>query len=173
MTAGEDGCPLAVDGRDIEALRESWLVEDRWWTDRPLRRRYWEVVTTSGRNEVVFHRDDPAGRELARSSPGRVVTFGFGAADITPELYASDRAGISMRLNGHDLRFPLIGRHNAENVLAAAAIIGGILPSEGAAVHLQNVRPLPGCIQSARSPSDRTDRRWRNSERWLARARSQ
>jgi hypothetical protein len=31
------------------------LIEDRWWTDRPLRRRYWEIVTTSGRDEVVFH----------------------------------------------------------------------------------------------------------------------
>jgi hypothetical protein len=29
-------------------------VEDRWWTDRPLRRRYWEVVTAGGRNVVVF-----------------------------------------------------------------------------------------------------------------------
>ena len=55
VTAGDDGCPLVVDGGEIEALRESWLVEDRWWTDRPLRRRYWEVVTTSGKNEVVFH----------------------------------------------------------------------------------------------------------------------
>jgi CO dehydrogenase/acetyl-CoA synthase delta subunit len=35
-------------------VRESWLVEDRWWTDRPLRRHYWEVVTVSGRDEVVF-----------------------------------------------------------------------------------------------------------------------
>jgi|GEM_PF-1190508 len=95
----------------------------------------------------AFNGDDPAGRELASSSPGRVVTFGFGAADVTPERYASDRAGISMRLNGHDLRFPLIGRHNAENVLAAAAIIDGVLPSEGAAVHLQTVQPLPGRLE--------------------------
>jgi hypothetical protein len=36
-------------------VRESWLVEDRWWTERPVRRRYWEVVTTCGRNVVVFH----------------------------------------------------------------------------------------------------------------------
>ncbi len=51
----EDGQPLVVDGRDVDAVRESWLVEDRWWTDRPVRRRYWEIVTTCGRNEVVFH----------------------------------------------------------------------------------------------------------------------
>ncbi|HST55012.1 MAG TPA: hypothetical protein VLJ42_03830 [Solirubrobacteraceae bacterium] len=50
-----DGAPLQVDGEAIELVRESWLVEDRWWTARPLRRRYWEVVSTRGRNVVVFH----------------------------------------------------------------------------------------------------------------------
>jgi CO dehydrogenase/acetyl-CoA synthase delta subunit len=50
-----DGRPEVVDGRQIDAVRESWLIEDRWWSERPLRRRYWEVVTTCGRNEVVFH----------------------------------------------------------------------------------------------------------------------
>jgi CO dehydrogenase/acetyl-CoA synthase delta subunit len=44
-----------VDSRTVDTVRESWLVEDRWWTDRPLRRRYWEVVTNCGRDEVVFH----------------------------------------------------------------------------------------------------------------------
>ena len=43
-----------VDGREVDAVRESWLVEDRWWTEKPLRRHYWEVVTVCGRNEVVF-----------------------------------------------------------------------------------------------------------------------
>jgi CO dehydrogenase/acetyl-CoA synthase delta subunit len=55
VRAAEDGMPVNVDGHDIESVRESWLIEDRWWTDRPLRRRYWEVVTASGRNDVVFH----------------------------------------------------------------------------------------------------------------------
>lgn len=54
VRVGEGGVPLQVDGRAIELVRESWLVEDRWWTARPLRRRYWEVVTTNGRNLVVF-----------------------------------------------------------------------------------------------------------------------
>jgi len=48
------GVPLHVDGRAVDAIRETWLVEDRWWTERPLRRRYWEVVTACGRNVVVF-----------------------------------------------------------------------------------------------------------------------
>ena len=50
-----DGRPLDVDGRAIDAVRESWLVEDRWWNGSPVRRRYWEVVTTCGRNLVAFH----------------------------------------------------------------------------------------------------------------------
>jgi hypothetical protein len=49
------GRPVKVDGEAIESLRESWLVEDRWWTDEPLRRRYWELVGERGRNVVVFH----------------------------------------------------------------------------------------------------------------------
>ncbi|MDQ3850707.1 MAG: hypothetical protein M3296_08865 [Actinomycetota bacterium] len=54
VRVAEGGRPLSVDGRPVEAVRESWLVEDRWWTERPLRRRYWELVTTCGRNVVVF-----------------------------------------------------------------------------------------------------------------------
>lgn len=53
-TDSRDGRPVHVDGREVDTVRESWLVEDRWWTDRPLRRRYWEVVTTCGRDVVVF-----------------------------------------------------------------------------------------------------------------------
>jgi hypothetical protein len=48
------GRPGSVDGRAVESVRESWLVEDRWWTPAPVRRRYWEVVTTDGRDLVVF-----------------------------------------------------------------------------------------------------------------------
>jgi hypothetical protein len=52
---GDGGRPVSVAGQPVDAVRESWLVEDRWWTGRPLRRRYWEVVTTTGRNLIVFH----------------------------------------------------------------------------------------------------------------------
>jgi CO dehydrogenase/acetyl-CoA synthase delta subunit len=55
VQAADDGQPLEVSGQSVESVRESWLVEDRWWTERSVRRRYWEVVTVTGRNEVVFH----------------------------------------------------------------------------------------------------------------------
>ncbi len=51
---GERGRPVLVGKRIVEAVRESWLVEDRWWTDEPVRRRYWEVVTRDGRSLVVY-----------------------------------------------------------------------------------------------------------------------
>ena len=66
VRAGEGGRPEAVGGREVEAVRESWLVEDRWWTDAPLRRRYWEVVTADGRDLVVFR--DLAGGRLVRTA---------------------------------------------------------------------------------------------------------
>ncbi len=48
------GAPLAVDATPVEAVREEWVVEDRWWTARPLRRRYFELLLANGRNVVVF-----------------------------------------------------------------------------------------------------------------------
>jgi hypothetical protein len=48
------GAPAAIGRHAVEAVREHWLVEDRWWTARPLRRRYFEVVTADGRDLVVF-----------------------------------------------------------------------------------------------------------------------
>jgi hypothetical protein len=59
--------PAAVDGEAVESLRESWLVEDRWWTPAPLRRRYWELVGARGRNVVVFH-DLCSGRWFVQGS---------------------------------------------------------------------------------------------------------
>jgi hypothetical protein len=46
--------PEAVGRTAVEAVREEWLVEDRWWTGRPLRRRYLELVTADGADRVVF-----------------------------------------------------------------------------------------------------------------------
>ena len=50
-----DGQPRAIDGQRVDSIRETWLLEDRWWTEEPLRRRYWEAVTAGGSDQVVFH----------------------------------------------------------------------------------------------------------------------
>lgn len=49
-----DDRPRTVEGRAVEATREEWLVEDRWWTRDPLRRHYFELILTGGRREVIF-----------------------------------------------------------------------------------------------------------------------
>jgi hypothetical protein len=59
----DDGTPLTVDGQRVAHVRESWLVEDRWWTEQPLRRRYWELVSEAGCDLVVYH-DLAGGRWL-------------------------------------------------------------------------------------------------------------
>jgi hypothetical protein len=54
VRAGAGGVPAALEGTEVEAVREEWVVEDRWWSGRPLRRRYFELVLADGRNAVVF-----------------------------------------------------------------------------------------------------------------------
>jgi hypothetical protein len=60
VSAGADGVPRSVGSVAVEAVREQWLVEDRWWTARPLRRRYFELVLADGRDVVVFEAEDSA-----------------------------------------------------------------------------------------------------------------
>ena len=48
------GVPAALASAAVEAVREEWVVEDRWWTAQPLRRRYFELVLADGRDVVVF-----------------------------------------------------------------------------------------------------------------------
>jgi hypothetical protein len=49
-----DGVPAAVAGRPVEAVRDEWRIDEGWWTPRPVRRRYFDVVLADGRNAVVF-----------------------------------------------------------------------------------------------------------------------
>jgi hypothetical protein len=51
---GPDVAPATVDGVAVEAVREEWAVEDRWWEPKPLRRRYFELALADGRAIVVF-----------------------------------------------------------------------------------------------------------------------
>jgi hypothetical protein len=65
VKADAGGMPLSAGRAAVEAVAEEWVVEDRWWTGRPLRRRYFELVLADGRNTVVF-RDLRTGRWFAQ-----------------------------------------------------------------------------------------------------------
>jgi hypothetical protein len=54
VAADDHGVPVVVGTVAVDSLREEWVVEDRWWTGQPLRRRYFELVLADGRNVVVF-----------------------------------------------------------------------------------------------------------------------
>jgi hypothetical protein len=61
VEAGPDGVPVAFDATPVDSVLEDWLVEDRWWSDRPVRRRYLELVLENGRCVLMF-RDLNSGR---------------------------------------------------------------------------------------------------------------
>lgn len=54
VAAGRDGLPARVGDRHVDGVLEEWVVEDRWWTGKPVRRRYLELVLDGGRCVVVF-----------------------------------------------------------------------------------------------------------------------
>lgn len=58
VTCGSDGVPaeVEVDGRmrRVDAVRDDWLVQDLWWTGRPVDRHYWELVVDPGRLVVAY-----------------------------------------------------------------------------------------------------------------------
>ena len=60
VEANANGRPLEVNHRAVAVVREEWRVVDRWWTEEPVVRRYFELVLESGENSVVFH-DGPSG----------------------------------------------------------------------------------------------------------------
>ena len=55
------GEPRLVNRQAVALLREEWRVVDRWWTEAPVQRRYFELVLESGQNVIVF-RDEERSR---------------------------------------------------------------------------------------------------------------
>jgi len=53
LTDGEE-TPRAVEAVAVEAIREQWEVDDRWWIPERLRRDYFELALANGRSTVVF-----------------------------------------------------------------------------------------------------------------------
>lgn len=54
VEADPEGVPMAVGRVEVVAVREEWVVEDRWWTPRRLWRHYFELALLDGSDVVVF-----------------------------------------------------------------------------------------------------------------------
>jgi hypothetical protein len=61
VVATGGGVPRLVNRQGVALVREEWRVVDRWWTEEPVQRRYFEVVLETGQNVVVF-RDEERGK---------------------------------------------------------------------------------------------------------------
>jgi hypothetical protein len=83
VRAGSGGVPLEVGNTAVRAVREEWVVEDRWWTPRPLHRHYYELILADGRDAVVF-------RSLA--GPRQIRTSSSGAGTTGPSRPRGGRA---------------------------------------------------------------------------------
>jgi hypothetical protein len=55
-----DGTPAVVNRQPVALVREEWRVVDRWWTEEPVSRRYFDVVLESGQNVCVYRDDENA-----------------------------------------------------------------------------------------------------------------
>jgi hypothetical protein len=58
VEARVDGAPAQVNRQEVALIREEWRVVDRWWTEEPVSRRYFEIVLEGGQNAVVFHDEE-------------------------------------------------------------------------------------------------------------------
>jgi len=56
-----DGSPRVVNRSPVALVREEWRVVDRWWTEQPVSRRYFDVVLAGGEHAIVFL-DEEVGR---------------------------------------------------------------------------------------------------------------
>jgi hypothetical protein len=75
VQVGPDGAPRAVGRLSVESVREEWLVEDGWWTQKPLRRRYFELVLEDGSDVVVFC--EPVSSDGLRSASPRAPSLNW------------------------------------------------------------------------------------------------
>jgi hypothetical protein len=58
VEAHADGSPKRVNREGVAVVREEWRVVDRWWTEEPLSRRYFDVVLESGQQAVVYRDEE-------------------------------------------------------------------------------------------------------------------
>ena len=60
VEAHVDGTPRRSTGRRSRSSARSGAIVDRWWTDEPVDRRYFDLVLETGENAVVY-RDGETG----------------------------------------------------------------------------------------------------------------
>ena len=52
VEANPVGVPVCVNREAVSLVREEWRVVDRWWTEDPLDRRYFDLVLSRARTRA-------------------------------------------------------------------------------------------------------------------------
>ncbi len=107
------------------------------------------------RGTAIINIDDRYGAELRARLPkeARVITYGVGnRADFRASNFKTELAGTSYQLDAQDrsylVRFPLIGKFNIYNSLAALAAATALgVPLRAAILALATAPPVPGRLQ--------------------------
>jgi UDP-N-acetylmuramoyl-L-alanyl-D-glutamate--2,6-diaminopimelate ligase len=107
---------------------------------------------------AVVNGDDKTSERMVRECQGRVIRFGFGkSADYRARDLTTTAQGTKFILHTPDGRAevatPMIGRHNVQNLLAAAALVGETF---GLSVHqiaagVREAHGAPGRLQAVRA----------------------
>ena len=145
------GCPFTVavftnltrDHLDFHGDMDAYFAAKRRLFDTLLRED----------GHAVVNRDDDRAEELARASRGRVWTYSLaGPADVFVEEQTLSLGGTEVRVRTPagplEIRTPLIGRFNVQNLLAAvgAGLALG-LPPEALARGLSSLKGVPGRLE--------------------------
>ncbi len=111
---------------------------------------------------AVLNLDDARLAELARERPGSIgfTTRGAAGARLEARGLSSDLEGIRFDLRGGfgeaRIESPLIGAHNAENLLAALGLLLGLgMPMEELAAAASLARGAPGRLERVPDPGGR------------------
>ena len=105
---------------------------------------------------AITNLDDRNGMVMMQNTKAKVVTYSCRKiADHTCRIIEQSFEGMLLRIDGRDSWSPLIGMHNAYNLLAiyTTAITLGADPQE-ALIALSSLRPAPGRLENIRGPRE-------------------
>jgi len=103
---------------------------------------------------AVLNADDAFSQELLGNTTAKhVLTYGLSSGDVRGNLLQADLQGLQMRVNtpwgAGEWRAPLLGRFNAENLLAVLSVLLLLEVGLGDALAaLANVKPPAGRMQT-------------------------
>ena len=105
---------------------------------------------------AITNIDDRNGMVMMQNTKAQVVTYSLrNIADHSCRVIEQSFEGMLLRLDSRETWSPLIGQHNAYNLLAiytTAVVLG--TDEEEALVALSTLRPAPGRLENMRGPKD-------------------